>query len=56
MKKVIIKFTDSLDFINVEADEFHEDKNFVKAYKGNELVAMVDTSVIKMAYITEQKE
>jgi hypothetical protein len=56
MKRIIIKFTDSLDYICVEADEFHEDKNFIKAYKGNELVAMADMGVIKTAYLTEQKD
>jgi hypothetical protein len=56
MKKIIVKFTDSLDYICIEADEFHEDKNFIKAYKGNELVAMADMSVVKTAYLTEQKD
>ncbi len=56
MSRVIIKFNDTNQYINVDADEFHEDGNFIKAYKGNELVAIADVSVIKTAYITEQKD
>lgn len=56
MTRVIIKFNDTSQFVNLEATEFHEDGNFIKAYKGNELVAMCDISVVKVAYLTEQKE
>lgn len=56
MKKLIIKFNESNDYICVSADEFHEDGNFIKAYKNNELVALVDINALKAAYITEQKE
>jgi hypothetical protein len=56
MKRVIIKFNDTNQFVNLEAEEFHEDGNFIKAYNHSELVAMVDISVVKVAYITEHKE
>ena len=56
MTRVIIRFKDVDQYVNLEATEFHEDGNFIKAYKGNELVAMCDISVVKIAYITEQKE
>lgn len=56
MTRVIIKFNDTNQFVNLEATEFHEDGNFLKAYRGNELVAMCDISAVKVAYITEQKE
>ena len=56
MTKVIIKFNDTKEFINVEAEEFHEDGGFIKAYKHNELVAIVDISCVRSAHISEQKE
>lgn len=56
MTRVIIRFNDTNQYVNLEATEFHEDGNFLKAYKGNELVAMADIGVVKVAYITEQKE
>ena len=52
---MIIKFNDSLDFINVEADEFHEEGNFIKAYKRSELVAMADISCVKTAHISDRR-
>ncbi len=56
MSRVIIRFNDDNQYINTEATEFHEDGNFIKAYNGNELVAMCDIGVVKVAYITEQKD
>ena len=56
MARVIIKFNDTNQYINADADEFHEDGNFIKAYKGSELVAMADVGFVKVAYITEQKD
>ncbi len=56
MTRVIIKYTDTDQYINVEAEEFHEDGNFIKAYNHNELVAIADINFVKTAYITEQKE
>ena len=56
MGRVTIKFKDSNEYISVEAEEMHEDNGFLKAYSDhNELVAMVDISVIKAAYFTEEK-
>ena len=56
MTRVIIRFKDIDQYVNLEAEEFHEDGNFIKAYNHNELVAMCDISVVKVAYITEQKD
>lgn len=54
MGRVIIKFNDDT-YVNAEADEFHEDGEYVKAYKKNELVVMCKTSELKLAYFTEKK-
>lgn len=56
MRKVIIRFNDTKEFINVEAEEFHEDGNFIKAYNHSELVAIVDIACVRSAHISEQKE
>lgn len=56
MTRVVILFNDSDFYVNLEASEFHEDGKFIKAYNGNELVAMSDISVVKAAYLTEQKD
>lgn len=55
MARFIARFNDGNPYLNTEATEFHEDGNFIKAYNGNELVAMCDMSVVQVAYITEQK-
>ena len=55
MARVVVRFNDGNQYINIEATEFHEDGNFIKAYNGNELIAMCDISVVQVAYITEQK-
>lgn len=56
MSRVTILFKDSESYVSVVADEFHEDGNFIKAYKRNELVAMIDVDYVKAAYISEQKD
>lgn len=55
MARVTIKFNDSNDYINVRAEEMHEDNGFLKVYaEHSELVAMVDISVIKSAHLTDE--
>lgn len=53
--RVVIKFRESSQFVNLVADEFHEDGEFIKAYNGAELVGMFLIADIKAAYRTEQK-
>lgn len=56
MARVIFLFNDSDGYVNVEAEEFHEDDGFLKAYSSHsELVAMFDIKVIRGAYRSEQK-
>lgn len=43
-------------YINVEADEFHEDEGFIKAYKRSELVAMVRASEVKAVWRSEREK
>lgn len=47
---------DKPNFVNINADEFHEDGEFLKAYQHNELVFITRLDNIKTAYRTEQKE
>lgn len=57
MARVTFWFNDSENYVSVEAEEFHEDGNFLKAYSShNELVALFDMKIIKGAYITEPKK
>ena len=55
MSRVTILFNDSESYVSVVADEFHEDGNFIKAYKRNELVAMVDVKYVKAAYRSDRR-
>lgn len=44
-------------FLNVEAEEMHEDGEYLKVYKEHqELAAMIKTSLVNVAYITEEKK
>lgn len=51
--RVIVKFNSCNQYVNLEADEFHEDGGFIKVFKGNELVGIFALEEVKMAYRTE---
>ena len=54
MAKLIVRFKKEEDkYINIEADEFHEDGEFLKAYLHNELVAMFLPEEVRIAFIKE---
>ena len=55
MPRCVFWFKDNENYVNVEADEFHEDEGFLKAYLHHELVAMFLIDIIKGAYITAGK-
>lgn len=56
MTRCIFYLKDSTpDYVNIKADEFHEDGDFIKAYDHNELVFMTRIENIKTAYRTEQR-
>ena len=55
MARLIVKFKNEADdFINLEVDEFHEDGDYIKAYLHNELIAMVLSSEVRIAYISQK--
>lgn len=54
--RVIVKFNSSNQYVNLEADEFHEDGSFIKVFKGNEIVGIFALEEVKMAYRTEMKQ
>ena len=57
MSRVIIYIDCCGDgYVNVEADEFHEDEGFIKAYKHSELVAMVRASEVKAVWRSEREK
>ncbi len=44
-------------FLCIEAEEMHEDGEFLKVYKEHsELAAMIKTSIVNAAYMTEEKK
>lgn len=52
--RVIVKFPDG--YVNIVAEEFHEDGDFIKIYdNNNELVGIFKTEYINCAYRTEQQ-
>ena len=55
MTRVIVRFRESADYVNFEAEEFHEDGNFFKVYNAHqELVGAFLQSEISRIYITER--
>ena len=56
MARCVFYLIDSDGFVNIEADEFHEDEGFLKAYQRNELVAIFKIDCIKAAYRTEKEK
>lgn len=56
MAKLIVRFKKEEDrFINVEADEFHQDGDYMKAYLHNELVAMFLPEEVRIAFLDVSK-
>ena len=56
MARCVFYFNDNDSYVNLEAEEFHEDGEFLKAYQKNELVGIFKTSEIKAAYRTDKNE
>jgi hypothetical protein len=55
MARVIVKFKDTDEYVNIEAEEFHEDGEYIKAYSDhNELVGMFVINNIKTIYRSEK--
>ena len=53
MKRIVIKCKDDLH-INVEGDFFRLDDDFLLAWNGDALVAIVKTELVQMAYIADK--
>lgn len=54
MTRCVFWFKDTDIILNLDAEEFHEDGEYIKAYKHHELVGMFLTENIKAAYRTEK--
>lgn len=54
MARCVFFFGDN--YVNLEAEEFHEDEGFLKAYQRTELVGIFKIDTITAAYRTEQNE
>lgn len=54
-RAVILYGADS--YLNIEAEEMHEDGEFLKVYNSHqELAAMFKTTVVNVAYITQEQK
>lgn len=53
MSRCVFIFDDK--FVNIEADEFHEDGKYLKAYLHNELVGIFRTDIITAAYRSDER-
>ena len=55
MARLVVKFKNETDdFINLEVDEFHEDGDYIKAYLHNELIVMILSSEVRIAYLSQK--
>ncbi len=55
MARVIAYFKENDNFVNIEAEEFHEDGEYIKVYSDhNELVGMFLTNNIKAIWRSEK--
>ena len=44
-------------YFSIPAEEFHEDGEFLKVYNSSqEMVAMIKTSLVNVAYMSEEKK
>lgn len=56
MARVIVRFKNADDgYVNLEAEEFHEDGEYIKAYQHNELVGMFLIEEVRIAYRSDTK-
>lgn len=56
MSRVTFWFKDKEGYVNVNADMFLENDGRIKAYDGNEVVAMFDSNIVGGVYKTEDKK
>lgn len=55
MARVIVRFKNSDDgYVNLEAEEFHEDGEFIKAYQHHELVGLFRIEEVRIAYRSDK--
>lgn len=57
MVRVVVRFKNLDDgYVNLEAEEFHEDGEFIKAYKHNELVGLFRIEEVRIAYRSDKND
>ena len=57
MARVIVRFVNSSDgYVNLEAEEFHEENGFIKAYQRHELVGMFRIEDVRIAYRSDKND
>lgn len=55
MKRVIFKFKDGTH-INIKGDYLAREENYITAWNGENLVAMVDKELVQAVYLSEKNE
>jgi hypothetical protein len=53
MKRVIIKLNDGTH-INIEGDYLQRDEEYITAWLGENIVAVIKTELIQLAYLSEK--
>jgi hypothetical protein len=56
MSRVTVWFKDSDKYVNIPADRFYEHEGMLKIFNGTEPAAIFDLSIIKAAYLTEERK
>lgn len=55
MKRVVIKFKDGT-YINTEADYLQRDEEFITAWNGENIAAIVRIELIQTAHLSEREQ
>lgn len=55
MTRCIIKFKDG-DHVNLQADCIDSRDGWIVAWRGNEMIALVDMNIVNIVYLSEKKE
>lgn len=55
MARCVVYFSENKNFVNIEAQEIHEEDGFLKVYNHLSLVGVFKTECVKVAYISERE-
>jgi hypothetical protein len=56
MSRVTVWFKDSDKYVSVTADHFYEYEGMLKIFNGDQATGLFDLSIVKGAYLTEERK